>query len=88
MDPKKITGPLPLPEQVTLREPCGSATVMHFASGVVVRPWIWCGQPTSNVLLQLVTYKVDSDYLSTNGKSGGLQTFNLINLHCGFLHED
>jgi hypothetical protein len=88
MDPQKATSRFPIPKEVTLSKPRGSTRVMYVASEVMIRPWIWCGQPTSNVLLQLVTYKVDSDYLSTNGKSGGLQTFNLINLHCGFLHED
>jgi hypothetical protein len=55
MDPKKAAGPLPLLEHIALCKPSGSAIVMRFAGDVMVRPWIWRGQPSSNVLLQLVT---------------------------------
>jgi len=55
MDPKKAASSLPLLEHIALCKPLGSATVMRFAGDVVVRPRIWRGQPTSNILLQLVT---------------------------------
>jgi hypothetical protein len=43
MDPKQATNPLPLFEYVTMRKPCGSATVTRFASNIVVHPRIWRG---------------------------------------------
>jgi hypothetical protein len=55
MDPKKAASSLPLLEHIALCKPLGSATVMGFAGDVVVRPRIWRGQPSSNILLQLVT---------------------------------
>jgi hypothetical protein len=88
MDPKKAASPLPFLEHIALCKPCGSATVMRFASDVVVRPRIWRRQPTSNILLQLVTYKVDSAYTSQNDDIVGLRTFHLVDFHCYLLHQD
>jgi len=88
MDPKKAASPLPLLEHIALCKPRGSATVMRLASDVVVRPRIWRGQPTSNILLQLVTYKVDSAYTSQNDDIVGLRTFHLVDFHCYLLHHN
>ena len=88
MDPKKAASPLPLLEHVALCKPRGSATVMRFAGDVVVRPWIWRGQPSSNDLLQLVTYKAASADTSQNDDFVGLRTFHLVYLHRNFLYGD
>ena len=88
VDPKKAASPLPLLEHITLCKPCGSATVMCFASDVMVRPRIWRGQPTSNILLQLVTCKVDSAYTSQNDDIVGVRTFHLVDFHCYLLHHN
>jgi hypothetical protein len=57
LDPKKVTSLLPLFEHVALRKPRGSATVVHFAGDIMVCPRIWCRQPLSELLLQLVACK-------------------------------
>jgi hypothetical protein len=88
MDPKKAASPLPLLEHIALCEPCGSATVMGLAGDVVVRPWIWRGQPSSNVLLQHVTYKAASADTSQNDDFVGLRTFHLVDFHCHLLHHN
>ena len=38
--------------------------VVGFASSIVIGPWVWWRQPRSNLLSQLVTYKVASGYTS------------------------
>jgi hypothetical protein len=88
MDPKKAASPLPLIQHIALCKPRGSATVMRFAGDVVVRPWIWRGQPTSNILLQMATCKVDSAYTSQNDDIVGLRTFHLFDFHCHLLHHN
>jgi hypothetical protein len=88
MDPKKAAFPLPFLEHIALCKPRGSATVMRFASDVVIRPRIWGGQPTSDILLQLVTCKVDSAYTSQNDDIVGVRTFDLVDFHCYLLHHN
>ena len=48
---------------VALHKPRGRAMMMRFPGDVVVYPWIWGGQPTANLFLQLVTYNPVSAYI-------------------------
>jgi len=43
MYPKKTASRIPLLKLIALSKPLGGASVMRFASDVVIYPWIWCG---------------------------------------------
>jgi hypothetical protein len=88
LDPKKVTSLLPLFEHDALRKPRGGATVVHFASDIMVCPRIWCRQPLSRLLLQLVACKVHSGYTSQSGNVGELRTSHLVDIYCYILHVD
>jgi hypothetical protein len=60
MDPHKRTLRFPFFEKIALRKPRGRAMMMRFASNILIYPRIWDGQPTANILLKLITYKVVS----------------------------
>ena len=62
--------------------------MMRIAGNIVIYPWIWGRQPTAEVLLLLVTYKVVSAYMSRNGNIEGLRTFELVYFNCQLLHQD
>jgi hypothetical protein len=50
-------------KDIALHKPEGSTFVVDVASNVVICARIWRGQPTSNILLQLVTCEAASTYL-------------------------
>ena len=88
MDPHERTRRFPFIDRVALRKPGGRASVMRIAGIIVIDPWIWGRQPTAEVLLLLVTYKVVSAYMSRNGNIEGLRTFELVYFNCQLLHQD
>ena len=63
MDPHERTRRFPFIHSVALREPRGRAMVMRFTGKILVYPRIWGGQPTTKVLLALVTYEVVSAFM-------------------------
>jgi hypothetical protein len=88
MDPHERTRRLPIIHDVALRKPRGRATVMHFADRIVINPWIWGRQPTTKVLLALVTYQGVSAYMPRNDNFKKIRTSQLIHFDCPFLHQD
>ena len=88
MDPHERTRRFPITHSVTLRKPRGRAMVMRFAGKILVYPWIWGRQPTTKVLLALVTYKLISAFMPPNSNIDRLRTFELVDLVYQFLHQD
>ena len=74
MDPHERTSRFPYIEYIAFSKPRGRATVMGLASNIVVYPWIRGRQPTANVLLQLVTYKVVSVYTQEHEEVTNVRT--------------
>ena len=60
MDPQERTLCVPFLKSVALDEPFCGSTVMSSKGNIVVLGWIWRGEPTSHVLLQLVTCETRS----------------------------
>jgi hypothetical protein len=88
MNPHQRTRRFPILHGVALRKPRRRATVMQFASHIVIYPRIWGRQPTAMVLLASVTYEVISAYMPRNGNIKRPQTFDLVYFNCQFLHQD
>ena len=88
MYPHERTCRFPIFDGVALRKPRGRAMMMRFPGDVVVYPWIWGGQPTANLFLQLVTYDLVSAYILGNVNTKRLRTFELVYFNCQFLHQD
>jgi hypothetical protein len=63
MDPHERTRRFPIIKGVAFGKPRGRAMVMHFASQIVIYPWIWGRQPSAKAFLALVTYKFVSAYI-------------------------
>jgi hypothetical protein len=61
MGPQDGSCRLPLFKGIAVDKPFSSSTVMNTTSDIVVYGWIRRGQPVSDILLHLVTYR----YLST-----------------------
>jgi hypothetical protein len=77
VNPKKRIRPrhLPFGEGLALNEPCGSLAVSRFARDVVIFPWIGRREPTSNMLLQLITCQTISGLSFDGGNVKKEQTF-------------
>ncbi len=87
MDPHERTSRFPFLEIVTLRKPCGRATVMRFPGNILIHPWIWSRQPPAKVLLQLIPYKVYSA-CTKNDSIGFVRTFDFVYFDRQFLDGD
>jgi len=88
MDPHKRTLQLPFLENVALGKPRGRTAMMCSAGNILIYPRIWGRQPTAKLLLQFVTYELDSASAPRNCNIGGLRTFNLVHFNCYLLHDD
>ena len=55
MDPQQGALRVPLSKDASLQEPRGSSILMDFTRSIVVWRRIWRGEPTSGLLLQLIT---------------------------------
>src|SRR5579863_8513265 len=67
VDPQERTCRFPLRERLALGHPRSSATVVGFASNIMIRPGVWRRQPTLKLLLYLVAYKIVSADTSQDG---------------------
>jgi hypothetical protein len=69
MDPQERSICLPFLENAVLRKPCSRPVVVISPRYVVVCRRVWRGEPTSDILLELVTCKAPSILRDTVGQS-------------------
>ena len=60
----------PFGQRAAVNEPRPSLAMSRFATDVVIFPWIWGSQPTSNLTQQLVTCQLISALSSSNANDG------------------
>ena len=57
VDPQERARRLPFRKCTALREPLRCSSMVNIGCDIVIRGWIWWGDPSSKALSQLVPYK-------------------------------